>query len=283
MGVVWHSTIHSFLDLTLAHLEADEAINNLMLGISLRLQKDPSYYRHVELVTLSDARGLVLSAVMTIPEKLILYSPLGVDREALGQLSNAILDRNLHIPGVLGPKDLVEAFVDIWKRKTNCLVELDMHMRVYELREVNREVIGAGRLRVADDGDLEFMIQGIGEFLKDASLNSVPDPEKCREHAQRRLADQSVYLWEQEGKPVSMAARSRPTSRGVTINLVYTPKELRGRGYATSCVAALSQQLLDEGYEFCSLFTDLSNPTSNSIYQKIGYRSLGDFDGYFFL
>jgi len=47
-------------------------------------------------------------------------------------------------------------------------------------------------------------------------------------------------------------------------------------------VSALSQKLLDSGYERCSLFTDLANPTSNSIYQKIGYRPVGDFDGYFF-
>jgi hypothetical protein len=63
---------------------------------------------------------------------------------------------------------------------------------------------------------------------------------------------------------------------------VYTPAELRGRGYATACVATLSQQLLAEGYLFCTLFTDLSNPVSNHIYEKIGYTAVADFHEYYF-
>lgn len=79
-----------------------------------------------------------------------------------------------------------------------------------------------------------------------------------------------------------MAAAGRKTRSGIAVNLVYTPKELRRRGYATSCVAALSQHLLDSGYKFCTLFADLANPISNSIYQKIGYRPIGDYDSYLF-
>jgi hypothetical protein len=60
------------------------------------------------------------------------------------------------------------------------------------------------------------------------------------------------------------------------VNFVYTPPEFRGRGYASNLVAHLSQELLDEGRKFCFLFTDLANPVSNSIYQKIGYRPVSD-------
>ena len=282
MQLTWHSDIHSFLDQTLAYLENDEAINNLMLGIALRLQKDPAYCSAVEFVTLSDERGLVLAGLMTVPEKLVLYSPAGVCSEAITQLATSLLEKNIQIPGVVGPKKLSEKFATAWAERTNCAVDLDMHMRVYELREVNQSLIGEGHLRSIGEQDLEFLIEGIEEFMKDASLDASPDHEKCAELARRRLSDQSAFLWEHNGEAVSMAAKSRPTRHGVTINLVYTPQELRGRGYATSCVAALSQKLLDAGYQFCSLFTDLANPTSNSIYQKIGYQSIGDFDGYYF-
>ena len=61
---------------------------------------------------------------------------------------------------------------------------------------------------------------------------------------------------------------------------MYTPPEKRGSGYASACVAALSQQLLDEGFSFTSLFTDLANPTSNQIYMNIGYQPLADFEKY---
>ena len=71
-------------------------------------------------------------------------------------------------------------------------------------------------------------------------------------------------------------ASARPTKRAIAVNGVYTPLEWRRRGYATACVAALSELLL-RGFEFCVLYTDLSNPTSNSIYTRIGYRPVRDF------
>jgi uncharacterized protein len=70
--------------------------------------------------------------------------------------------------------------------------------------------------------------------------------------------------------------------RGVSVSAVYTPPEQRRKGYATACVAALSRRLLASGYDYCALFTDLANPTSNDIYYQIGYRPVADFDEYRF-
>jgi predicted GNAT family acetyltransferase len=66
------------------------------------------------------------------------------------------------------------------------------------------------------------------------------------------------------------------------INLVYTPPDRRRRGYATAAVAALTQQLLNSGSRYCCLYTDLANPTSNSVYRRIGYRPVCDIDQYSF-
>jgi predicted GNAT family acetyltransferase len=63
---------------------------------------------------------------------------------------------------------------------------------------------------------------------------------------------------------------------GARVGGVYTPPHLRRRGYATTCVAALSQYLLDSGRRYCFLYTDLSNPTSNAIYMRIGYHAVAD-------
>jgi predicted GNAT family acetyltransferase len=62
----------------------------------------------------------------------------------------------------------------------------------------------------------------------------------------------------------------------MTVSGVYTPPELRCKGYATSCVAELSRNILQSGKKFCMLYTDLANPTSNSIYMKIGYWPVCD-------
>jgi hypothetical protein len=73
-----------------------------------------------------------------------------------------------------------------------------------------------------------------------------------------------------------MAGSSRGPTNGATVSVVYTPARNRRHGYASACVAALSQSLLDDGYRFCTLYTDLSNPTSNKIYQNVGYRPIED-------
>ena len=90
--------------------------------------------------------------------------------------------------------------------------------------------------------------------------------------AERWGAAQQILLWEDDGEPVSMAISTRRTRRGVAIGGVYTPPDRRRCGYASACTAELSRRLLESGREFCCLYTDASNPTSNRIYQKIGYR-----------
>ena len=99
---------------------------------------------------------------------------------------------------------------------------------------------------------------------------------------ERRIQAGCLYLWHDE-TPVSMARKAGTTRHGAAVSGVYTPPALRNRGYATACVASLSQRLLDEGHQFCALYADLSNPTSNSIYQKMGYRPVRASVAYRFL
>lgn len=96
-----------------------------------------------------------------------------------------------------------------------------------------------------------------------------------------RLSNNSLYVW-QNNLPLSMAGFSGSTPNGIRINAVYTPLEYRRQGYATSCLAALSQILLDRGNKYCFLFTNLANPISNNIYQKIGYQPAYEVDSYLF-
>ena len=88
------------------------------------------------------------------------------------------------------------------------------------------------------------------------------------------ITNHRLFGLEVDGKIVSVAAKTRPTTNNITVNFVYTPKEARKKGYASSCVAALSQRMLDEGYKTTTLYTDLANPTSNKIYQEIGYEKI---------
>jgi predicted GNAT family acetyltransferase len=91
-----------------------------------------------------------------------------------------------------------------------------------------------------------------------------------------------MRFWVDNGKRVSMAGYGGVTPNGIRIGPVYTPPEFRKRGYASALTAALSQEMLDQGRKFVTLYTDLSNPTSNHIYQTIGYKPVHDVDEYRF-
>ncbi len=118
------------------------------------------------------------------------------------------------------------------------------------------------------------MTQWTYAFSMEALGNA--DWQAARELAELKISEGDLYLWE-DPHPVSMACRTRPTQHGAVVSNVYTPKEFRGKGYASACVAQLSQTLLDSGCQFTALFTDLANPTANHIYQQIGYTPLCDY------
>ncbi|MFP5519189.1 MAG: GNAT family N-acetyltransferase [Bdellovibrionia bacterium] len=100
--------------------------------------------------------------------------------------------------------------------------------------------------------------------------------EQRRTNALRAIENQLAYVWLVDEMPVSMAHVSRPTKNGISIGAVYTPMNLRKRGYASAVVAHLSQKMLNSGNKFCVLYTDSSNPTSNKIYQNVGYQVVAE-------
>jgi predicted GNAT family acetyltransferase len=113
----------------------------------------------------------------------------------------------------------------------------------------------------------------------------MPDHDDTLEHAGETadywIRGGGLRVWEDD-TPVSMAGASGPTPNGIRVGAVYTPPEKRRRGYASGLVAALSQEQLDAVKRFCFLYTDLANPTSNKIYQDIGYEAVSDVDEYHF-
>jgi predicted GNAT family acetyltransferase len=91
-----------------------------------------------------------------------------------------------------------------------------------------------------------------------------------------------IWLWEMDSEPVSMAWLTPPVGGVSRVSGVYTPSDLRGHGYASACVARISEHALATGSRLCMLYTDLANPISNKIYQRIGYRPVADAQEWFF-
>ncbi len=128
-----------------------------------------------------------------------------------------------------------------------------------------------GGLRRGTEADIDLAAAWGQGFARDAGAQF----QFPRESVERWVGRRELWLWD-DGGPRSIAVAHGRTPHGVRVGYVYTPPEWRGRGYASACVAAVSQRALDGGLDFCVLYTDLSNPTSNSIYQRIGYRPVAD-------
>ena len=120
----------------------------------------------------------------------------------------------------------------------------------------------------------------VSEWCRAFAAETQTLPESAPRVAEH-IKNDSISLWT-DPEPVAMAVASANTPNGGRVGGVYTPPHLRGRGYASALVAQLSQSILDSGKRFCFLFTDLANPTSNSIYRKIGYEPVSDFAEYRF-
>ena len=187
-----------------------------------------------------------------------------------------------HLPpnGVNGRTPGSEIFTLEWMRRTGRQARLAHGLRAFKLEQVTAPPPAPGHLRAADAAAAEL----VGAWLHAFDVEAIPDEAGHRtpESVQRMLNEGTVHLWEVDGRAVSLVNYGRPLVTGISIAPVYTPPDERGKGYASNAVAGLSQKLLDQGYAFVSLFTDLANPTSNKIYQQVGYRPVCDYADYVF-
>jgi hypothetical protein len=277
-----HASATEFLAHARAKLEAREAENNLPLGLATSIERDATLYAAPFFATITgdgtDA-GCFLAALMTPPYPLIVYHDGCAGAEALQMLAAHLIERGLTVAGVTSQTDTAAAFMQVWTTRTGQSATLHRQMRVFELRDViPPQVPGESRWATAADEDLiAAWVERFGEDIRE-----VVDDVQARKTAHALIQARDLLLWVVDGRTVSMAGKRRSTRHGAVVAFVYTPPAERGHGYASGVTAALSQYLLDNGNTFCALFTDLANPTSNSIYQKIGYRRLNDFDSYHF-
>lgn len=270
-----------FLSAVRPHLEAGGAVSHLMYGLALGLAAHPERMKTAPFIAaLEDAGAYVLLGLMTPPNKLQVLSLRGERLDAACQLLAQELHENAWpLPGVIGPNADSLAFAQAWQALTARTPRLAVHERLYELRQVQPPPLPAGRMRLAGQDDLDLLARWRVDFETEALPGTPPTLDQARENISYRIADGDLLVWE-VGQPRALAGRGRPTPQGASIGPVYTPPEFRGRGYATALTAGLSQRILDEGKQFVVLFTDLGNPVSNSIYQKIGFSPVCDYDMY---
>ncbi|WP_327403289.1 GNAT family N-acetyltransferase [Streptomyces sp. NBC_01288] len=224
--------------------------------------------------------GDVRAAFFRTPPGRLMLTPLAAE-EAV-ELAAQLSLRGDELPGVMGELDTASTFAEAWTSRTGALSELHARQRLYRLGELTTpQPSPPGRPRVATANDREQLMRWYVEFT--AAIGESGTSQDPGEWADSRIAYGGITLWETpDGTPVSMAGLTTKVAGQVRVAPVYTPADLRGRGYAGAVTAEVSGMALAAGADEVLLFTDLANPTSNALYQRIGYRPVEDFAGYDF-
>ncbi|PFK34074.1 GNAT family N-acetyltransferase [Bacillus cereus] len=244
-------------------LEMNEQENNLLLGV-LQFAENPLF-----MAVAKQNEKIALILLQTEGQQVIVAKS-EVSGEAIQEIAKQLTKVYPDIPGLIGEKRVVKQLAEEIAQLEQKKLSIRMNQGVYELKKVKKKWDEHGVFRQVNSDELPSIEKWVYQFCEDAHLPTTE--EKAKQTASILVSTNRLFGWEVDGRLVSVAATTRPTKSNITVNFVYTPKDERKKGYASNCVAALSQHMLDRGYKTTTLYTDLANPTSNKIYQEIGYE-----------
>lgn len=281
-GVTRYRDAADFLSALQPLLEESEDQNNLILGVALsrRAAEDAGFEQPAALFAhsgpIESPTGVMM---MTPPFPLALVHTAGSLSRLTTEVSEALIGDELPTYGVLAAAEVADAFAAAWEQAGGGGVRKTVSERLHRADQVEQVAVREGELIVAGPDHFGMLVDWVHAFTREAVPDQPPsDPARS---VGLRIEQGDYFLWEEDGVPLGMAARTRKTPNGICINSVYTPPEHRGKKVALSCVAELTRELLTEN-RFCVLYTDVANPTSNTLYGRIGYRPVCDYSLHWF-
>lgn len=276
-----------FLEVAGEHLAADPVLNTVLATVATRSVAEdaagtsrPDHPRWWVSVLDADVR-VVGVAMRTAPFRPYPLYVLPMPDAAAALLAAALVERG-EVANANGALPAARLVADEIARLAGATARVTEHMRLFECREVVTPAAPPGRLRLATPDDADLCLEWYQAFEAAAAEQAGrPHHVGAGEHfdtafVDGRIAEERIHLWESPGGDVvHLTAANVPAYGVVRVGPVYTPTEHRGAGYASAAVAAVTQQVLGSGLRPC-LFTDQANPTSNRIYQAIGYEPVVD-------
>jgi hypothetical protein len=275
-----------FLSVAGDHLAAEPVINTVVTSVAHRTiarlaegtpQPDGDWWLAVR----DDGGAVVGAGMRTAPFEPRPLFLLPMPDEAAVALAATLVDRGEEVLGVNGALPAVEVCASEIARINGGRVEVSLHTRLHELGELVPPKPVPGQLVAAAEDDIDLVLEWFTAFADDAdeqagrprgsALHDVPDPTALLHRIRRR----EMWFWVDAGRPVHLTAVSPPSFGVARVGPVYTPRDQRGRGWASNAVAAASRMIQAQGARAC-LFTDQANPTSNKIYAALGYRPVVD-------
>jgi GNAT superfamily N-acetyltransferase len=266
-----------YAETVLPLLRADPIGNTVILGVTSRLGDDPRAPRPEDCYGWwTDESGAVAAAILAHPPHAVALCA-GMPGPAAEQLPGAWTESGRPRPaGVFGPVATADAIAAAWAARTGggYRPRPRHSMRLFEFAEpAPPDPAPSGGHRLATPGDLDLVVRWERDFH---DFCGIPAPEELEAFAEGRIAEGRTVLWVAGGVPTAMACYSPVVEASSRITDVYTPPEHRRRGYAAGVTWATTALAQEAGAAHVLLHTDLSNPTSNAVYQRLGYRPVHD-------
>jgi predicted GNAT family acetyltransferase len=246
-------------------LASESVRNNLILTLLHARVAHPEPGRYWVASDGDVAIGVALQSPMSFPATVT-----RMPSAAVAAMVDAIMGVVDGLPGVSGEAAVAAQFAGTWTERRKSPAVPYQGMRLYEVDDVVAQDVPAGQFRRARADERDLVLGWVRAFQRDIGEHRLD----AQSVVDRRLPAGQFFAWEDAGV-VSMAAHCEPVAGVVRVQYVYTPPELRGRGYAQACVGELSRQMRQQGHR-CMLFADLANPVSNSIYRRLGYRAVAE-------
>jgi ribosomal protein S18 acetylase RimI-like enzyme len=275
MKVELIDSVDGFIANSTAFRAADPLRTNVIGSVSLAVAAgDRTYDDYRWWIVRDDDGDVVGIAMRTDPFNMFISS---MPREAMRDLGRNVGRFDDALPGLTAPKDLLDSFIEGYvdsksPGSARLLVE-ERRDLLYELQElVEPDVEGFGR--PARSEEIETLLIMLTDFYREVAISPLP-PRDARENIKKSVAAGSLFCWEVADTVAAIAGHAPiVTTESIVLGRVgpvYTPPALRRRGYASAVTAHVTRHLLEKGARVM-LFTDAANPTSNAIYQEIGYR-----------
>ena len=269
-------TVEGFLGLAGDFLADREAEHNLIFGVCHNLLASPGLFAEKPYfaAVVNGDEEVVATAMQTPPWQLVL-SEVDDSRAIELLVEDRVADPP---PAVLGPSGFAADYAQRMAARIGGAARMAIGERIFQLSVLIPPRRANGAMRPARPTDRALLVQWLTEFIDEALAGDMPDDIGALAERWANGEGRTMQLWLDNGIPVSMCGVGSPTPHGVRIGPVYTPSDLRNRGYASNLVARACANELNAGRRACFLFTDRTNSTSNHIYQEIGFEPVTDVD-----
>jgi predicted GNAT family acetyltransferase len=262
MEILRYASAEEFLAVTQTFRGSDSLKTGLITSIATSVAEGKRTYENYFWWAVIKDDGISGIAIRTVPFGYVFSH---MDQESAHGLFSAISTEDPEANEFAGPKSVIDYLESISDREVSGS-ESELIYANHELKSAPQ----IGETRKANLDDFECVYSWMQEFMKETHLRSF----NLESIVRSALSEGRYTLLVDNGIPVSLGGNSDiqhfDKSSIARVGPIYTPERYRKSGYASAITSAITAELIAQGAT-PTLYTQADNPTSNKIYQEIGY------------